>query len=130
MTFYVAGRTAQGDSLVRQVINTLQAAGHQITFDWTTHPDFKPYHEHKQASIEAALHMKSGAMTAEAFILVWDDSLYGALIELGMALAASSPQQPKQIFILGPKERVVIFEMLPEFKVVENIDQLLTYLTK
>ena len=70
--------------------------GHELTFDWTLEKNLKPYHENREDSAVAAQKMRQGCLDADIFILVWDDSLYGALVELGMALGASTGAMPKK----------------------------------
>lgn len=120
MKIYIAARIKTGSLQVKELAESLTSLGHKITYDWTKEVIPKPFSEHKDIAAPFALKMKDGATDCDIFILIWDESLLGALIELGMALGTSSKDKPKIIYILGKKERESIFETLPEFRIIEN----------
>lgn len=128
MKIYIAGRFKQATLLVHDIKQQLPELGHELTFDWMLEKSLKPYHENREDSAVMAQKMRQGCVDADIFILVWDDSLYGALIELGMALGASSGIKQKKIYIVGEKQRISIFEMMPEFTVCQDIPELIKLL--
>ena len=83
-------------------MDRLTAAGHVITFNWTTAEQF---------CVEQAVMDKQGVMTADAlvFIAEKDYQFKGAYVELGMAVARGIP-----IYIMGEAINACIFILLPE----------------
>lgn len=120
MKYYVAGRVKKGPGEIRAIIDDLRQQGHEVTFDWTEEPSYKPYSQNENEARLAADRMLEGVRQCDVFILLWDDSLYGALIELGAALAYSRSYKRKQVYILGDKQRESIFETLTNVTVVQN----------
>lgn len=86
MRIYVAGKWAPDTiTRVREVQAELIAAGHQITYDWTT--DTLPL------SSQQAINDLHGVLGADVFVLVAEQDVpyCGALVELGMAIGAGLP---------------------------------------
>jgi hypothetical protein len=102
---YVAGRFKEYQK-VRSLLDQLVAHGHEITHDWTRNPkefdaegnitvefsDIGAPALTIEEQIQAADDDQQGVATAEAVVLVGDsDTLYGALLETGMAFAYGIP---------------------------------------
>lgn len=127
---YIASRVAHKDTVVKEIRDQLSGIGYEISFDWALERKIpEPYIENLHETLNLANNAKRGAMDADVFILVWDERLYGALIELGMFLATSTTKKPKQVFILGEKERICVFELMPEFVVVKNVREIVNILS-
>ncbi len=126
MKVYIASRVRDANTVVKTLREKLSGLGYEISFDWALGRKIpEPYTEYKDEAMKLAENAKQGALDADIFILIWDENLYGALIELGIFLAGSTKKKPKPVYILGKKDRVCVFEMLPEFKCVETIPGLL-----
>lgn len=124
-TVYIASRK-RDQALVQTIRDKMANLGYRFSFDWTLEKDLNPYAKNQEEAELAALKMKRGAAECDIFILVWDDNLYGALIEFGIALGANTSETPKQMYIMAEdKQRVCIFEMLPEIEVVSSVDELI-----
>jgi hypothetical protein len=124
MKFYIAGRTKLVSS-INQLTTELHRLGHQTVFDWTAEKSYKPYTENKEEAAKFSQKLRGRISSADVFILFWDDSLYGALVELGIFLGSSQGKQPKKIYIVGKNERECVFETMPEFVVLNNTKELL-----
>jgi nucleoside 2-deoxyribosyltransferase len=91
MRVYVAGK--YGDTTnprVQEIQNELRAAGHKITYDWTSDA---------QEGTNQAMADMNGVLTADAFVLVTEEHAVvycGAICELGMALASGIP-----VYVIG-----------------------------
>ena len=94
----------------REVMAQLIAAGHTITYDWTTN---------EQVSDEQAWADMEGVLNADAFVLIAEKDLNycGALVELGMALAADIP-----VYVLGTAlDDRCIFLQLPVHRGIDSL---------
>lgn len=100
----------------------LEALGHKCTLRWWDMPNPKPYSENTHLSEQLASEMHEAVFQAESFILLWEPTLYGALIELGMAMMTLRHREP--IFIVG-SERESIFFQLPGVEQVKTVEELL-----
>lgn len=125
---YVSGRVKYGDTHIKTALDGVKRQGFDITYDWTKVNLPKPLLKYPETTLPAAIKMKQAAINTDIFILIWDDSLYGALVEFGMALGASTEKNPKVLFIVGSKEREGIFEVMPEVKVRQNIKEVIAEL--
>ncbi len=117
MKFYLAGR----QSFINRIgglRDTLEQNGHTTTLDWTKEPSYQPYEANKVAAADFASRTILAVKSADFFVLFWDESLYGALIELGMFLA--SRETTGKVFIVGDKNRVCLFETLPNVVVLSD----------
>lgn len=93
MNIYVAGKVKDGCiGCVQTLMKDLRAAGHNITYDWTQCDIRKPFDDDVAGSREAAALMLEGVRSADLFILLYEEGLYGAMVELGTALA--DPTRP------------------------------------
>lgn len=90
MRCYVAGKYGPSTiARVREVHAALVAAGHTITYDWTTD---------EVAGPTQAINDMTGVLTADVFVLIAEEDVAycGAVAELGMALASGIP-----VYVLG-----------------------------
>jgi hypothetical protein len=115
--FYVA--TAYPNKMVAQrFIDDLLAAGYIVTHDWTrTEQAAKPTGEDRRLYGDADF---DGASQCDTLVLLGDaDFLYGALIEVGIALASGV-----EVLVAGPVRRDSVFFYLSpdraDVKMFEN----------
>jgi hypothetical protein len=119
MTIYVAGRAKHRLNDVAKIQERLKARGHVITYDWPADDGAikKPYRENRPANVKAQEEMLRAAAAADIFILLDDEGLRGAYVELGAFLkdCLDNPQG-RRAYIVGPDshERQFIFES-PDF---------------
>ena len=119
MFFYVAGRIKESGS-VQWLVGELENRGHEVTLDWTSRPSYKPYEKTNEDARRTAEQMITACQDCDFFVLLWDDNLYGALVEFGVALGNSLGKPDKKIYILGPKTRKSIFETLSQVEFYET----------
>ena len=87
MKLYVAGKygTKRVSSLMQDIVDS---PDHELTCDWRMLPaDYKPYFKNVGKNRPLADQMAQAVKDADIFILVLGDNLYGAMVELGVALA-------------------------------------------
>ncbi len=111
MKIYVASKYEERTQ-VRKLMDVLEAAGHTITYDWTSN---------EEDSASQAWHDAMGVITAEAFVFLAEKDLpyCGALVEMGIALGKGIP-----VYVVGHAlDQRCIFLKLQE--VHQGIDSLL-----
>lgn len=117
MIIYVAGRAKYRANDVAQIQKILKKSGHKIAYDWASANDDikKPYRhpEHRKANLGAQAIMLKAAAKADVFILLDDEGLRGAYVELGAFLkdCLDSPAG-RRAYIVGPNshQREFVFE--------------------
>ena len=125
--FYIAGRTKDSKQ-IKELAIKLEELGYRNSFNWTVEPSYKPYsHNYRLASLFAQKTLRH-IKDADYLVLIWDSTLYGALIEFGFFLAQNSAT--KRLYILGSKRRICIFEILPRIEATKTEKELLTKIAK
>lgn len=90
---YVAASSKKW-ATARLMMNTFRMHGYEITYDWTVDvekygpgsPDETPQEVMKNAAQNDLI----GVVDAEVFVLLWTPEVYGAMVELGAALASNT----------------------------------------
>jgi len=119
MKFFVSGKVGvEGD--VRSVMRALRAAGHEITFDWTTIDHLRPYDENASACREAAVKESHGVKDADVLIVLPHDRGVGMYVELGIAIGYEVP-----IRVVTNVESRTMFFHHPLVKKVDSVEQIL-----
>jgi hypothetical protein len=97
MNVYVAGRFTK-KSLVREAQAALREAGHTITFDWTNEDTTGLKSENRLQYLAAAAYRDQiGVESADAILVMHDDTGRGLFVEFGLALSDKS----KLIVVVG-----------------------------
>jgi nucleoside 2-deoxyribosyltransferase len=121
MKIYVAGRFTRYERC-RALIDNITIAGHQITNDWTRGEWFDqfghPLGSDSDLPTEAQTYLSQtaieGVMTADLVVILANEQLCGALIEMGVALANDVP-----VWVITPW-RWTIFWTHPLVEVLNN----------
>jgi hypothetical protein len=121
MRVYVAGRFARYERC-RALIDAVAAAGHEITNDWTRgewfdadgHPLGSDADLPVGAQADLAADAIRGCESADLVVVVADEPLCGACIELGVALANGVP-----VWVIAPW-RWAIFWARPLMTVIPD----------
>jgi hypothetical protein len=122
MKFFVSGK-AGFENDARAAMKSLRDAGHDITFDWTTIGNLKPYDINITASQEAAIKESSGVKEADVLVVITHNNGIGIYVELGIALGVGIPvriitnEESRSMFFHHPLVRKVssIEEVIKEF---------------
>jgi len=87
MRYYIASKL-ENHAAHNRLRDTLNALGHEITYDWTHHG---PVYSHGLERVrEVAEHETNGVLTADFVVVLWPGGR-GTHVELGMAIAAAKP---------------------------------------
>jgi hypothetical protein len=130
LKIYVAARAKYSAGIVADIQSVLKANGHSITYDWAANSSLikKPYRypKNRKWNLKAQASMLKSAAEADVFILLDDEGLRGAYIELGAFLkdCLDHPGR-RRVYIVGPDSyrREFIFES-PEYVLFcDSIDE-------
>jgi hypothetical protein len=129
MRIYVAGRFTRYERC-RALIDAVVTAGHEITNDWTRgewfdedgHPRGADADLPATAQADLAREAVDGCETADLVVVIADEPLCGALIELGVALSKRIP-----VWVIAPW-RWTIFWGHPLITILRSEDEARTRL--
>lgn len=118
---YVAASFEQ-KSEVKALFKKLEAAGHTITTDWTTHKEIaslESEEERESLKRQYAIEDTDGVTSASVYVLLLNNrKSTGAHIELGIALGA----QISRICLIGEVDESQLFYSHPSITKLPNID--------
>lgn len=125
MKFYVTGRSNNYER-VREVFERVKAAGHEVTFEWTTLPMVKPYHVHHKQAAEYAKRGIDGVVEVDVYILFAHEDGNGVYTELGAALASNTIQGTPKIYAIGEEAKwAAMFNYHPAIKWRGSVEEVL-----
>jgi hypothetical protein len=120
---YVAAKFEDRD-LARAVMDVLEDSGYEITHDWTDETvEGKRGRDVADTFQEAAHDDLAGVVTADFLVLLHNDKIRGALVELGAALAADLP-----VIVMGATPNHNCFYWHSGVMHVSNIDEAIAML--
>ncbi len=125
---FVSARAKYRLNDAKDIIHKFKKANYRVTFDWTDAEVKRPYRQSKNRKFNTEFHKKSllGAATTDIFILLDDEGLRGAYVELGAFLySCLQKKDGRRAFIVGPDShaREHVFES-PEFvKFCDTIEE-------
>ena len=128
---YVASKFENAPA-VRDAYEKLRAAGHEIARDWTEAPrwDWENQAQVDERAPRTAMADLGGVLGADVFIFLTPtdpemrQSMIGAYVEFGMALAVSFLDGLPRIFIVGDQPRNT-FRYLSFVQVVDTIEEVI-----
>ncbi|NBD73459.1 hypothetical protein GVX82_00240 [Patescibacteria group bacterium] len=116
MKFFATGRSNNYER-VREVFERVKAAGHEVTFEWTTLPMVKPYHHNQEQAAEYAKRGIDGVVEADVYLLFAHEDGNGVYTELGAALASNAIQGTPEIYAIGEEAKwAAMFNYHPAIK--------------
>jgi nucleoside 2-deoxyribosyltransferase len=119
MRVYVAGSMySPGIYLVRDVLITVRAAGHEVTYDWTEQPISETGDPDERRELAQA--ERRGVLDADLLILIDYQRPRGALIEMGMALGAGK----EALVLMEEGSNPSLFYHLPNCTIIATYDNL------
>lgn len=114
MKVYVAGQL-DDTGAVEHAYTALRAAGHAITYDWTTDAYLRDYPGHRAEAARRAVNDIQGVIDADVFVLLSGNQRAGKgmYAELGAALALHKTTGRPRIYLVGNLTHVSIFYFHP-----------------
>jgi len=130
MKFFISGQINDATN-VRQIMNSVIAAGHEITHDWTTTDTFFGGRDNKlnhpeESGIRAYKDIQ-GVVDCDIYVLLSSnkDVGKGMYVELGAALALNQALGKPRVFIVGPMNHLSVFYLHPAAQRAETVDEIL-----
>jgi hypothetical protein len=101
MRIYVAARFTEKETVLK-LYDRLQQLGHEITADWTTHKNVKPYDKNPEIAGVYSKEDAEGVLTADVFLLLTSpEPGAGVSAELGVAIASRQLTGKPMIYVAG-----------------------------
>jgi len=125
MKFYVTGRSSNLVE-VERVITSIQARGHEVTFNWPLLPIVKPYEKNPDMAGDFALSAIQGVIDADIYILLAHHDGTGVFTELGAALALAQLHGKPQIYAVAREIPPAMFHYHPEINWFSSVDEVFT----
>ena len=115
MKFYIATRFSDEKflNIALEIKKELEDKGHQITFNWMSGEDIKPYGINPEKTQKLAQMSLDGAVEADFFILIPEPNGTGMYVEFGAAIAQFEQTGKPKIFLLGEHKDCVLFNYHP-----------------
>ncbi len=119
MKFFVSGKVGLAGTALR-VMEQLRAAGHEITFDWTTIPHLRPYDDNAKCSRETAILESRGVKNADVVVILAHEKGVGMFVEMGIAIGAGIP-----VRVITTDESRTMFFHHPLVRRVTDVDEVI-----
>ena len=127
---YVAARAKYRADEVEEIQKRLSESGYEAISDWTAvvKKIKRPYRDsqNRKANVRLQAQMLQNAKTADVFILLDDEGLRGAYVELGAFLTdCLDSSQNRRAYIVGPNShtREFVFESPEYVKFCDDIEE-------
>lgn len=130
MKFFISGQIDDAKS-VRSMMDTIEAAGHEITHDWTDVDVFlggaqDKLNNSEESGLRAAKDIQ-GVVDSDVYILNSDNESVGKgmYAELGAALALNNTTGNPKVYVVGKLEHLSVFYLHPAVKRLATIENVL-----
>lgn len=100
MKVYVAGKFEKKDQII-DLYRKLESLGHEISYDWTTHKNIKPYIENQEIAKKYAENELNGIAKSDIFIYLAEENGHTLPMELGAALMLAKTKSKPIIYAVG-----------------------------
>lgn len=124
MKIYVAAKFDRKEE-VRQLYKEVEARGHRITADWTTHKPIKPYADNPDIARQYAIEDINGVLEADIFVLLIGPCSTGVYTELGAAIHSQTSTGKPLIYVVGENPGASMFFFHPSVEYLKTKDELI-----
>jgi hypothetical protein len=127
-TVYLAGKIDSGESDLASFSAELEDRGHIVLEKWWEKDAMNtPYLDYPAESAKGAQAMIDAAIQSDVFILFPSNTILGAAVELGAAIASTKNDSEKLVLINYSDElRQSVFYTHPSALAVNSLDQIRT----
>jgi hypothetical protein len=122
MKFYIAGKFEEVDQ-IHQLFKRVQAAGHEISYDWTTHIKSKPYIEHVDRIRTYAENEMQAILDSDVFIYLTHERGTTLHMEYGAAITKKKLGGDIKIYAVGKHNARSPWYFNPLATRVDTVDQ-------
>lgn len=103
-TVYIAGKLNAGEDSIASFADELELRNHTVLEKWWTKPELPtPYLENAETSAEAASAMIAAAYESDVFVLFPGNTILGAAVEFGAAIASTRDNPDKLVIVNDPE---------------------------
>ena len=125
MKFYIAGKFEEVD-IIHKLFDRVRAAGHVISYDWTTHIKAKPYIENVSLIRGYAANEIQAILDSDVFIYLTHERGTTLHMEYGAALAKKKMGGNIKIYAVGENNTRSPWYFNPLAKRVDTVDEAFT----
>ena len=122
MKFYIAGKFEEVDQ-IHQLFKRVQALGHEISYDWTTHIKSKPYTEYVDRIRTYAENELEAILDSDVFIYLTHERGTTLHMEYGAALTKKKLGGDIKIYVIGEHNARSPWYFNPLATRVDTVDQ-------
>ncbi|PIN76330.1 hypothetical protein COV18_00255 [Candidatus Woesearchaeota archaeon CG10_big_fil_rev_8_21_14_0_10_37_12] len=79
----------------------LRELGHEVSYDWTTHKNIKPYLDNAEQAHIYSTNELTGLSNCDVFIFFADNAGHTLFMEFGASLLRNFQQGKPHIFVIG-----------------------------
>ena len=122
MKFYIAGKFEEVDQ-IHKLFQRVQALGHEISYDWTTHVKSKPYTEHVDRIRTYAENELDAILDSDVFIYLTHERGTTLHMEYGAALTKKKLGGDIKIYAVGEHNARSPWYFSPLATRMDTVDQ-------
>ena len=127
MKFYISTRFSI-ESLRLKAIKLkeeLEKYGHEMTFDWMSYPNLKPYDNNIELSSKVAKDELDAVRNADFYIILPDLGGTSMYTEFGAAIVSSEMTGKPFVYLLNETKDVTLFNYHPEVTWKRTLEEIL-----
>lgn len=125
MKFYIAGKFENKETVLA-LYERVRAAGHEVSYDWTTHIKSKPYSEHVERIRQYAENELNAILDSDVFIYLTHERGTTLHMEFGTALAKAKLAGNVKIYAVGEYNERSPWHFNPLVTRVDSVEQAFT----
>lgn len=127
MKFYIAGKFEEV-AIVHQIFDRVRQAGHEISYDWTTHIKAKPYTENVELIRGYAENELNAILASDVFIYLTHEHGTTLHMEYGTALTKKKLGGEIEIYVVGENNARSPWYFIPLVNRVDTVEDALAAL--
>ena len=127
MKFYISTRFSV-ETLRQKAITLkeeLQKYGHEITFDWMSYPNLKPYDNNIQLSSKVAKEELDAVRNADFYIIIPDLGGTSMYTEFGAAIVSNEITGKPFVYLLNDTQDMTLFNYHPAVIWKKTLEEIL-----
>ncbi|MFA6461478.1 MAG: hypothetical protein WCV90_04365 [Candidatus Woesearchaeota archaeon] len=125
MEIYVVAKFEKKE-FVHEVYKRLEALGHHISYDWTTHKPIKPYRENQELARTYGENEISAILRSDAVIAFPDETGSTLFLEIGAAMILAAERGTPKVYVVGEANAKSPWFFSKYVKRCDSIEEVLT----
>ncbi len=125
MKIYVAGKLENKEH-IKEIYAQLIKKGHEISYNWTTHKEIRPYEKSQELANQYSSNELTGLQNCDVFILLSEkEGGTGIHIEFGVALILNKLFNKPKIYVVGHANSRSTFYFQETVKRMDTLEDVL-----